>query len=87
MIRQYVIEWQACKPMGERAVEVNTFSETERHRLTRVLGFVWPKRRVWCATNGVGAFLGSFRTKEQARRRVVQGQVLNGQPVLVRSKG
>lgn len=86
MSARVVIEWQACKPIGERAVLI----EREPFRTkptTSTLGHVWPKRRAWCASDAFGRFLGAFRTQEQARRRVVQGQVLNGQPVLVRSKG
>ena len=87
MIRQFVIEWEACKPIGERAVVVNTFSTTKANRYGNLLGHVWPKRRGWCASDASGCFMGHFRTQDQARRRVVQGQVLNGEPVLVRSKG
>lgn len=87
MIRQFVIEWEACKPIGERAVIVNTFAMVRANRIERTLGFVWPKGRGFCASDKDGRFLGTFRRQDHARRRVVQGQVLNGEPVLVRSRG
>lgn len=87
MSPRVVVEWQACAPFGERAALINTFATTKANRVQSVLGYVWPKRSRWCAQDGAGRFLGAFRTQEQARRRVVQGQLLDGQPVLVRSKG
>ncbi|WP_257303432.1 hypothetical protein [Geothrix campi] len=82
---RYVIEWQACEPFGERALLINTFATMKTNRVSQVLGHVWPKMGRWCASDKAGKFLGRFRTQEQARARVVQPQVLNGAPVLVRS--
>lgn len=87
MIRRFVIEWEACKPIGERAVIVNTFAGCKRNRVEQVLGYVWPKGRRFYAAGTDGKILGPLRLQAHARRRVVQGQVMNGQPVLVRSKG
>ncbi|HEX9082939.1 MAG TPA: hypothetical protein VF768_11715 [Holophagaceae bacterium] len=87
MNARVVIEWQACKPLGERADLVEPRGRALGGAMRRLLGHVWPKRRVWCASDAAGRFLGSYKTREAARRRVVAGQVLNGQPVLVRSKG
>lgn len=87
MSPRYEIEWKACHPLGEKAVLVNTFATSKANRYPGVLGFVWPKLRHWCAQDAAGKFLGRFRTQEQARNRVTLGKVLNGAPVLVRSKG
>lgn len=87
MSERVVIQWQACHPFGEKAVVVNTFATRKENRYQKTLGFVWPKLRHWCAQDAAGKFLGRFRTQDQARNRVTIGQVLNGAPVLVRSKG
>ncbi|HJV40011.1 MAG TPA: hypothetical protein VJ549_00605 [Geothrix sp.] len=81
MSERIVIAWVPCRPLGEQAIAMDRWS----YKTT--LGHVWPVRRAWCASDAAGRFLGRFRTQEQARRRVVQGQVLDGKAVLMRSKG
>lgn len=79
-----VIQWEACHPFGEQAIQTQTGKASTKRK---VLGFVWPAKHRWLAQDGAGHRLGSFRTQAQARGRVVLGQVLNGAPMLVRSKG
>lgn len=82
MSGRVVVQWEACHPLGEQAIQTQDGKGFTRRK---VLGFVWPAKRRWFAQDGAGHRLGSFRT--QARGRVVQGQVLTGAPMLVRSKG
>jgi len=84
MSARVVIEWQPCQPIGERAILIHARHGRPGPASREVLGHVWPKLRNWCASDAHGRFLGRFRTQEQARRRVVQGQVLNGESVLMR---
>jgi hypothetical protein len=87
MSARLVIEWEPCAPFGERAVIVNTHAPRKGNRVQSVLGYVWPKGRFFFASKQDGKTLGPFLRKDQAQRRIIQGQVLHGEPVLVRSKG
>lgn len=92
MISRAVIEWEPLAPFGARAVEVNPAAKAKGKRVSRVLGFVWPRKRkglviFWCATDAAGKDMGQFRTEQAAKNRVSLGKVVSGLPVLVRVKG